>query len=156
MQDRAGWTALGHAVVADQMEIVRLLFKAGANPRAMQGNGRPLLLLAAESKRAGAVPILAHAGADPDQSSPEGLTPLMAAASANDMDTIRALMESGAHADRTDKRGRTALWYAASRDAAVVIPALSTRSILNAADDEGTTPLATAVGQGNRKAVEPC
>jgi ankyrin repeat protein len=154
VQDRAGWTALGHAVVAGQMEVVRLLLKAGANPRATQGHGRPLLLLAAESKRADAVPVLAHAGADPDQSSPEGLTPLMAAASANDMDSIRALIDSGAHADRTDKRGRTALWYAASRDAAVVIPALSTRSILNAADDEGTTPLAAAVGQGNRKAVD--
>ena len=55
---------------------------------------------------------------------------------------------------RTDKRGRTALWYAASRDAADIVPALSTRSILNAADDEGATPLAAAVGQGNRKAVE--
>ena len=154
VQDRAGWSPLGHAVVAGQLEVVRLLLKAGANPRATQGNGRPLLLLAAESKRADAVSILAHADADPDQSSPDGLTPLMAAASANDVESIRALIESGAHADRADKRGRTALWYAASRDAAVVIPALSTRSILNAADDEGTTPLAAAVGQGNRKAVD--
>lgn len=154
VKDRAGWSPLGHAVVAGQMEVVRLLLKAGADPRATQGNGRPILLLVAESKRADAVPVLAHAGADPDQSSPEGQTPLMAAASASDLDSLKALLESGAHADRTDKRGRTALWYAASRDAAIVIPALSTRSILNAADDEGNTPLAAAVGQGNRKAVE--
>ncbi len=121
---------------------------------ANQGNGKPLLLLAVESKHGETVVLLAGAGADVDDAGTDGTTPLAAAAASNDPAMIKSLLAAGAHADRTDKDGRTAFWHAANRDAFSAIPALSSPAVLNRADRDGMTPLAAAVGRGNNKAAD--
>ena len=82
------------------------------------------------------------------------MTPLMSAASANKADAIKVLLAAGARPDGMDKHRRTALWHAASQGASIAVAALAPRSAVNAADDDGNTPLAVAVSRGHRAVVE--
>ncbi len=154
VRDRAGWTALAHSVRSGQVEAARRLLHGGADPGARLANGKPLLLVAIESNDADLVRMLVDAGADPNTGDKDGIMPLMAAASKDDIDSIRVLLAAGARPDRVDTHKRAALWYAASQDAPRAVAALAPRSALNAADDNGATPLAAAVSRGHRKAVD--
>jgi ankyrin repeat protein len=148
-RDTAGWTALGHALRTDHAAIAVALIHAGADVRSLQGNGTTPLLLAVGSRQAGLIAPLVQAGARIDAADASGATPLIAAAAAGADDCVEALLTAGARPALVDKRGRTALWHAANRGSTTSVDMLSGKSPVNAADADGTTPLAAAAARGH-------
>ncbi len=73
-----GNTALHVAAKGDSEDSLAVLLDAGANPRAVNGDGlTPLQLFVKDGTNNGrVVALLLDAGADPDRKTPEGYTPL--------------------------------------------------------------------------------
>ena len=107
-----GMSALNHAVQRGDVEIVRVLLDAGADPD-LKAAGHQPLVLASLHGHARIAELLLQAGANPDLKSSDGNTPLIAAASMNRIPVIRVLMR--AHPDYAlfNLEGRTALSLAA-------------------------------------------
>jgi ankyrin repeat protein len=125
--------------------------------------GATPLLRAARGADVAAIERLAAKGALVDLPQREGITPLMAAvgAGARPTDTrgkfrtelealaaAEALVDAGAAIDARDARGRTALHYAAATGYTDVAKMLAAHGAdLNAADEDGVTPLGAARGE---------
>jgi ankyrin repeat protein len=117
-----GTTALHWAVHRDDLEMVDLLIRAGANAKAANRYGVQPLALAAENGNAVIIERLLKAGVDPDAAMPEGETALMTAARAGKVEALKMLLVHGAHVNAHDSfRGQTALMWAASRNNAEAI-----------------------------------
>lgn len=110
--DPWGSSALLHGVMRGDVELVRLLLDAGADPDLKSAGFTPLGQAALRG-HARIAELLLQAGANPDIKSNDGNTPLIAAASMNRVVVIRVLMR--AHPDFTlfNSEGRTALSLAA-------------------------------------------
>lgn len=110
--DLWGKTALIHAVERSDVEMVRLLLDAGADPDLKAGGYTPLGRAALLGYGRVVRMLLAY-GADPDLKGSDGNTPLTAAASMNRTEAIRVLLS--VHPDYTlfNLEGRTALSVAA-------------------------------------------
>jgi ankyrin repeat protein len=117
VRDDSGQTALYVASVQDELQLVHLLLKAGADPnRPNASDARETPLCAAASwGKLGVVQLLLAAGADPDAREGDGLTPLIWAVQGGWYECASALLEAGANPNRRDVTGRTALHWAASR-----------------------------------------
>jgi ankyrin repeat protein len=117
VRDDGGQTALYIATVQDELQLVHVLLRSGADPdRANAGDGGETPLCAAASQgKLGIVQLLLAAGADPDAREADGLTPLIWAVQGGWFDCASALLEAGANPNRRDPAGRTALHWAASR-----------------------------------------
>jgi ankyrin repeat protein len=117
VRDETGQTALYTATAQDELQLVHLLLRAGADPdRPNAGDGRELPLCAAASAgRLGILQLLLAAGADADLREGDGLTPLIWAVRGGWFDCASALLVGGANPNRRDPAGRTALHWAASR-----------------------------------------
>lgn len=89
--DYYGGRALLNAVDAGNVELVRMLLDAGADPN-LRGNGQRPLPLAAQRGHARIIQLLLRAGADPDLPGSDGNTPLFIAAQLNRVDVLRALL----------------------------------------------------------------
>jgi len=114
-QEADGTTALHWAVHHDQLPIVELLLKSGANPRAANRYGITPLHLAATNADAAIVERLLQAGADANAALPGGETPLMTAARSGDVPTLKALLAHGADVGAKERwKGQTALMWAAA------------------------------------------
>ncbi len=108
-----GTTALMVAALHGSAEMVELLLKHGADPRAVNERGVTALLWGARD--AGKVRLLIGRGSDPNASSDLGNTPLMvAAASPSGASAVEQLLAQGADITPSNKGGRTALRFAAS------------------------------------------
>jgi hypothetical protein len=89
----------------DAPQIAALL-AGGARADARDGEGRPLVVRAAEAASPKAVEALLRGGADPDRADRSGWTALHEAARRGDLDTARVLLDAGAHPDpRSRDRG---------------------------------------------------
>lgn len=95
---------LGHAVATGDLEKVRALLKAGANPDFVQPGhegkvSKPLLLVAVENQNVEIVRALLEK-AHPNPMSKEGVSPLVKAAQLNHLGLVTLLLDKGADPNR--------------------------------------------------------
>lgn len=120
-----GTTALHWAVLGDNVEIVDLLLRHGANVQAVTRYGVPALHIACVNGNLAIVQRLLKAGADANTLLPGGQTVLMTAARTGNVDVIKALLIRGADVNaREELRGQTALMFAASANNVAALRAL--------------------------------
>jgi uncharacterized protein len=123
--DADGSTALHWAVYRDDMTLVDLLLRAGANPKAANRYGVTPLLLAVENASAAASERLLNAGADANTELAGGETLLMDAARTGNATVVQLLLRHGASVNASEEtRGQTALMWAASEGHADVVATL--------------------------------
>jgi ankyrin repeat protein len=115
-RDADGTTALHWAANEGDVELVRTLLAAGADPRAVNDFGATPMSAAAEVGDARVIDLLLMAGADVDSPNAEGETALMAVARTGRLDAARLLLKHGAHPNtRENWGGQTALMWAAAQ-----------------------------------------
>lgn len=96
-RDEDGDTALVHAIVNEQLEMVLTLLAAGANINNRNGNGETPLITAIRSCEIDTIPLeLIRRGADPSALTTEDeFSALHSAAMYNMVDVLQALLECG-------------------------------------------------------------
>jgi ankyrin repeat protein len=92
-----------------ELEVVRLLFAAKADPNAVDFKGATPLMYAAEAGLPEVLRALLAAGADPDAQDAEGRTALMYAADHCQTESVRSLVQAGVVVTLKDSNGYTAL-----------------------------------------------
>ncbi len=114
-RDNSGATPLMSAAQRRDLDVVRTLLSAGADPNAAADLGQTALHCAAQGGAAGsleAVTALVNAGADIDEETDEGITPLMAAAMRADTQVVAYLLQRGAKVNAQTVSGNTAVMFA--------------------------------------------
>ncbi len=112
-----GTTPLHWAARADDLETVKLLLGAGANPNAANRYGLTPLSIAANNASADVVDVLLKAGADAKTVINDGETVLMAAARTGNPRAVQLLIDHGAVVDARESRlGETALMWAVAEN----------------------------------------
>jgi uncharacterized protein len=120
-----GTTALHWAASNGDLESVKILLAAGANPRASNRYGVTPLALACQRGDPRVVERLLTAGARTTDALPGGETPLMTAARAGNADAVRTLLAHGADVNaREETRRQTPLMWAAAEGNTAVMRAL--------------------------------
>ena len=136
------------AVRAGDVQRVRELLEAGANPNARDKDGLTPLHWAASEGHADIVKILLEHGADPNTKIKYGWTPLHYASREGHADVVKLLLEHGADPNTKKDDGLTPLHVAAfSGHADVVKLLLEHGADPNARNYLGWTPLDVAEGQ---------
>jgi ankyrin repeat protein len=150
-----GMTALHWATYQDDVELTKLLVRAGANVKAANRYGVTPLSLACTNGNAAIVEVLLRAGADFNAPLPGGETPLMTAARTGTLAVVKALIARGANVDSKDeRRWQTALMWAAAEGHAPVVQALiDADADFRIPVPSGLTPLMFAVREGRADAV---
>jgi ankyrin len=120
-----GATALHWAIYRDDVEMVDLLIRAGANVKAVNREGVTPLAMASLYGKAPMISRLLKAGADAAEVGPNGQTVLMQAARNGNPDAIKVLIEGGAKVNvKETVRGTTALMWAAEQKHPAAVKAL--------------------------------
>ena len=99
------------AVANDRVPEVKRLLAAGANPDTVDGNGDPMIVIAARAGNAATVDVLLAARANVNARTGFGDTALMVAALGGRGELVRKLRAAGAD---VNQQGWTALIYAAT------------------------------------------
>ncbi|XP_014679678.1 PREDICTED: putative ankyrin repeat protein RF_0381 [Priapulus caudatus] len=148
---KAVMTSLYCAAYSGQLDLVRLLLEAGADPNVTETeNGKtPLMEAAWEGKEAVVQMLLSH-GADANAANSYGETSLHHAARSGQLDIVRLLLEAGADPNvaATDIRVTPLMWAAWEGAEAVVRMLLSHGADANAANCCGQTSLRHAAHYG--------
>jgi len=117
-----GTTPLHYAAQGNDVELMSLLIKAGANAKAANRYAVQPLTLAATNGSAAAIEVLLAAGADANAAGPGGEPVIMTAARTGSVDAVRRLLTRGANANVVEPwLGETALMWAASENHAGVV-----------------------------------
>jgi ankyrin repeat protein len=150
--DADGWTPLMLATMSGNVEGVRILLRAGADPTFGEADQGPPLAVAAMTP---IVPredstlilrLLLDEGAPVDALNRSGMTPLMYAAREGNLERARYLIERGADVDHRDTRDWTPLRCAASVGSLAIAELLLGHGASPNILDEGSrTPLHYAV-----------
>jgi uncharacterized protein len=137
------------------LQQVRQLIGQGADMNAPGDNGEPPLILAILGGHSAAVDLLIEKGADIGARNKGGFTPLHAAAYVDDGDAAELLLAKGADVnDQQNKAGVTPLSVAAEEGRASVAQVLIEHGAdLDAAEQNGYTPLTRAVWRGHKDVV---
>jgi ankyrin repeat protein len=145
-----GTTALHWAVRQDDLALVRVLIRAGADVNAANRYEVTPLSLAAINGNAAIVETLLAAGADARASSRDGQTVLMTAARTGNPAVVTALLDHGADPNAYERwLGETALmWAAAENHAAAVQALIDYGADSNAHSALSTIPTLQAAGIG--------
>jgi ankyrin repeat protein len=124
-----GTTALHWAAFHDDVEMVKALLAAGANPKAATREGAITpLSMACTNGGAAVIEALLKAGADANEKNANGTTALMTAASAGSVDALRTLLDHGADLQAKESaHGQTALMFAAALDRTAAVRFLLSR-----------------------------
>jgi 26S proteasome non-ATPase regulatory subunit 10 len=161
--DEDGRTALHWAAAEGHAETARALLAAGANARHKDDGGwTPLMSCASAGHALVARLLLVPAVAVAvDDTNARGCTALHYACSKAHMDVVTLLLAAGADPRRRDKTGATALHRAAAAaggGSAEIVAALigspHGRALVTSANDEGETPLHTAILMKNTATAE--
>ncbi|XP_046462703.1 serine/threonine-protein phosphatase 6 regulatory ankyrin repeat subunit B-like [Daphnia pulex] len=108
--DATGTTALHHAIMASNTEIVRYLLDNGADPKRLDQIGRsPLRVAAFYAKDTRIIDLFLRKTLDVDDCDKFGVTALHHAAMASNVTTARHLLAKGADINRRDTFGLTPL-----------------------------------------------
>jgi len=132
-----GSTALHWAAHEGDVEMAKMLLKAGANVNAATSVGAITpLYLASKDGNAPIIEALLNAGASANETNANGTTVLMMAAASGDPAAVKALLDHGASVNAVEKaNGQTALMFAAALGRADAIKLL----IEHGADPKVTT-----------------
>ncbi len=151
-----GTTALHWATDHNDLAMVEMLLRAGANAKAKNRYGVTPLYSAAVNGNAAMIEMLLKAGATVDMALPEGETPLMTAARTGSTDAVKVLLAYGADVNVKERwKQQTALMWAAHEGNAATVKLLieagakvSDRSMF------GWTPLLFAARQGQLDTID--
>ncbi len=139
---------LGQAVQKKNIEDVKKLLAAGADPNAKNINDRPVIVEAAQCGQHDIVQALLAKGAKPNARSSEDYTALLSAVEEGHTETIKALLAGGADVNAGYERGSligmTPLMMAAaarSADSKIVKMLLEKGADVNAKSKHGQTAL---------------
>lgn len=153
--DKIGQTPLMRAVTADDPTIVKTLIAAGVDIRAVDVDGFMALHSAATFGRGEIASFLVEAGADKNAPDNDGITALMWAATSGKLPVVEALLAAGADPNiRRAADGDAALHRACRHGHGEIVSLLLQKGAdKNARDNDGRTPLLSAVGTGCVAAV---
>jgi len=142
---RSGTTALEHAVINANREMVQLLLSSGATVNGKNGAGETVLMMLDDDATSDLVWDLLNAGADVKLKDDSGNTALMEAATSNNLEALKALLDAGAEVNTKNKEGRSALMLAASEGYVNIVRALVLAGAdINAVDKDDMDALAHA------------
>lgn len=116
------------ALLRRPADLARAL-QGGASPDTRVGNGKTLLMVAAEEGLADAVKLLMERRARTDLRTADGATAVMYAAWGGHEPVVAALADSGADLDATNDDGKTALMAASARGQLGVVQLLLQRGV---------------------------
>ncbi len=146
-------TALEHAVMNGNREMVQLLIAHGANVNAKGPSGHTVLMILGEDVTSDLVWDLINAGAKLDQQDADGNTAMINLAHRNNVDVIKTLLDAGAKVNLKNKQGQTALMIAASNGMINNVRALVLAGAnLNDTDNDGKNALSYAL-EGEKRAI---
>jgi len=118
---RALWGAVG----SKNAEVLQVLLEEGANPNALNKEGKPPLWYAADLGLPGNIArVLLEAGADKNWLDEQGTSPLWTAADHGNVEIVTILVKAGADRDQVNKRGVSPLQIAKYRDHPDVVESL--------------------------------
>lgn len=139
---------LVEAVLASNDAVVADLISQGADLNAQDLSGRTPVSLAAETGAVGCLRVLLGAGGSPDVGDVKGDSAVSYAASTGMDECLQLLLDAGGDRDKVGDAGRSALMRAVLGGHQRCVRTLVSRAgscDVNAADDDGVTPLAAAV-----------
>ncbi|HVH77896.1 MAG TPA: ankyrin repeat domain-containing protein [Stellaceae bacterium] len=122
--DENGSTGLHVAAGTGNLQIIAILFKAGADINQKDAVGSTPLDYAAEHDRLDAAKLLLDMKANVNIQNKNGMTPLMFAARSGDVEMVRAMLAQGASATLSDFTGRDALGWALESHRPMVVQML--------------------------------
>ncbi len=134
--DRSKMTTLVQAILASQVEVVKVLLDAGANVNQASALGAPLAVAAGRAK-VEIAGVLVDGGADVNAKGGSGKTALHSAAEMGQQELVELLVAKGADVNASDDQGQTPLTVA--------------RRFPDVADflrEKGATEPVTAYGEG--------
>ncbi|XP_056617944.1 B-cell lymphoma 3 protein [Triplophysa dalaica] len=153
-------TPLHLAVITHQLNLVKALLDAGADPGALDRHGQTALHLCCEHGEANCLDvILRHYLHNPSPHleirNYEGLTPLHLAVQNRDKKLAKILLDRGAEINSGDnKSGRSPLMHAVENDCIDMVSLLiESRCDVNAQSYSGNTALHSACGRGRIEIV---
>jgi ankyrin repeat protein len=149
-----GTTALHWAVEQDDVEMARLLLRAGAEAGSRNRYGVTPLYAACVNGNAAIINLLLEAGADPS-TDVAGETALMTAARTGAIDALQALLARGVdvNAKEPSQRQTALMWAAAENHAGAVALLVRQGADLTARSATGYSPFLYAVRAGSLDAV---
>ncbi len=146
-----GLTALHHAAMLDNAEMVNLLLDAGSDTHARDGaDGWTAIFLAAEHGSGEAIKALAKHGVDPNEPGKGGNRPLHIAAAGLKTAALVVLLELGADVNAQREDGCVALHVSAvNSNAEKVSLLINAGADLGICNNAGLTPHRLFLAEGN-------
>jgi ankyrin repeat protein len=120
----ATFRATCSAARCGNLEVVRLLLDAGADPSRADGDGHTPLMLAAGNGQLEVLQLLLGRGAAVDATNTHDLTAFHYACSNNQLDCVEAMIEAGSDVGRRDCTGETGREMAERQGHAVLVERL--------------------------------
>jgi len=122
--ENGGTTGLHVAASTGNLQIIAILFKAGADVNQKDAVGGTPLEYAAQHDQLEAAKLLLDIKARVDAENKNGMTPLMFAAKTGDIELVRTLLAHGADPNKSDYTGRDAAGWALDSHRPMVVQML--------------------------------
>ncbi len=142
-------TPLMLAVIAGNLQNVRLLLQHGAQVNASDEYGFTALFMAISDRRPDITKVLLQAGSDPNSPNQMGMPPLSWALMMSDDGSARELVERGADVNKPDPDGRPPIYLATLENSVPMTRLLLDSGVAPDAPFHGFTSLHLAVMQRN-------
>jgi len=136
-QENGGTAGMHIAAQTGNLQIMAVLYKAGADINQRDNLGNTPLEYAAEHAHTEAVKLLLDLKANVEVENKNGMTPLMFAAKAGDIDSVNLLLARGANPNKVDYTGRDAAGWALESHRPLVIRALKEAAATSAKPKSG-------------------